>query len=114
MLDKHAHLEHNFVTLTVAPGVHMHAYLMCEKQVAKQQLEALITKLIVEAEKRGPLQVPIILSTLLKPSGVETVYKVLERFPEVSVKRAEATAQHQTAWLMTTDDPDDDKLMQLH
>lgn len=110
-------LTHTLITFPITPRIHMHGYLMCPKEKAREQLNALIEQMadhIEQSMPKGMFMMPIVLSTTLDKAAIKTVLNIMKRFPEIAEMHAKATTHHHAAWVMTSDNPDDEILMDLH
>lgn len=105
-------VEHYLLTIPLEGG-HFHGYVMTNdprmlRGAVKQMMDVIETQ-------RLPMQMPIVLETKLD-TGVDIVRGiVISHMPEAAKSLAEATDFHFTAFLMRThDNPDNDRLMELH
>jgi hypothetical protein len=105
--------KHHLLTITVAPNMHMHTYLMAPDN--RRYVEAVVNKMLDEAEKIGLHPIPIILSTELSKKGVEIVRTTINKNNEEAGRTlADATDYHVSTWMMPDDHPDNAALMKLH
>src|SRR5262245_46830937 len=108
-------LVHTLVSVTPAPGLHCHAYIVCKKELKREMAELVSAEMMDAIEKTFPpypMQ-GILLSTTLD-TGTEIVHRILEKSADWRKVWSEGTDFHRTIWTMHEADPDDKKLMELH
>jgi len=105
-------VEHYLVSIPL-PGGYMHGYVMTND---KNILERVYDRLIHEAECRGFKHWPPMILTTHLDTGVEIVREIITKTqgskPSEHWKKIKDF--HLTAWLMTEDHPDTERLMELH
>lgn len=105
-------VEHYLLTIPLE-GANFHAYLMTND---RRQVRAAANQMLDIIEKQGlPMQMPVILETKLS-TGADIVRSIVKaHMPEAAKCLAEATDFHLTAFVMSAyDNPDNDRLMELH
>lgn len=103
-------LEHYLVTLYLGEG-YLHGYVMTNDH---RQVDAVVERMMSEAEKLGGLWLPLVLETRLN-TGADIVRNIVTKLmPEAAKLMAEATDCHFTAFIMNDAHPDNATLMELH
>lgn len=110
-----SNLKHYLLTIDVDQSMRMHGYLMCSNNKRKRLTERLTHQMLNTIEQQGlGLKLPIVLMTELS-TGVDLVREVLcQCDPRTDEMLQEATNFHCSIWMMSTNHPDDGRLMQLH
>jgi hypothetical protein len=102
--------KHYLITIDLRPApAHMHSYLMCNDH---RLVEHTIDRMFTEAEKLGLKRVlPMALVTELS-TGKNFVREIVKQMGSKTLDHAKE--YHLSTWTMTTDQPDDARLMELH
>lgn len=116
-MPKMEDLAHYLCTIEIAPGMHMHGYLMCRPEEGHENTEALIAGMLDKAEKLDIISSPIIGIALTTrfTRDVEKLREIVVRYvPPAEELMKKATNYHVAAWIMPAGLPDDKWLMAQH
>lgn len=103
-------MKHYLLTLPLGDQWAMHAYVMTSKQAKLRKVTGLMLE---RAEARGlNPSVPVLMVTEL--DDISLVRSIVEQNPQSAQLLQSAQDFHFTIWLMPKDDPQFDRLMELH
>jgi len=116
---------HYLITLPLAHHMHMHAFVMFEKEKNTEKYTKAIANQMLDAIEKGQappllMGMGLFLQTKLvdkdgKTSGVDVVLDVFKNhYPAAMEAYATATDFHMSMWMMPDEEPDDKRLMELH
>ena len=103
--------KHYLLTLPIDGG-YLHSYVISDDH---RQLERTINYMIGQAEKAGPVLIPLAMATCLDPNGTKQVTTFLRKhFPQVGPTLKKVKNFHCTTWATPESGPGVDWLMKLH
>jgi G3E family GTPase len=108
-------LTHTLISISATP-VTFHAYLICDKDEAKDQIEHAANLMVEKAEELGANGLlPIVLvTTNLNDDARAVVRGIVEQDPEATELLATVTDYHMSVFSVPSGSADNARLMALH
>lgn len=104
-------VKHYLLTLGLVTGENLHSYVICNEN---KQLERVRHGMMTKAEELGGVTLPIMLETDLGDDPKEVQDYLFLYVPNAKELIESVKDFHLTMWAMPEDDPDNERLMELH